>query len=53
MKKDGQYVGIQDEYVPEDEKYVDNIKFKKINDNKALNKYEKIISIKKALQILF
>lgn len=24
MKKDGQYVGIQDEYVPEDEKYVDN-----------------------------
>lgn len=24
MKKDGQYVGVQDEYVPEDEKYVDN-----------------------------
>lgn len=29
MKKDGQYVGIQDEYVPENDGYVDN----KINDS--------------------
>ena len=36
MKKDGQYVGIQDEYVPENDGYVENNINRKIKSEKNL-----------------
>ena len=39
MKKNGQYVGVDEKYIPEDEKYVDNETNKEIKDavNDGLN----------------
>lgn len=33
MKKNGQYVGVDEKYIPEDEKYVDNETNKEIKDS--------------------
>ena len=39
MKKNGQYVGVDEKYIPEDEKYVDNSTNSEIKDtvNRGIN----------------